>query len=406
MFLFANYDVHRAQWPARHHGPQGTRRECGFTLIELLVVIATIGILVALLLPAIQSAREGARRSQCQNNLKQLGLALQLYHGQLTSYPTGLIVNVDLSKGVLNADFLGWSGNGLTMILPYLEEQNVHDLYDPRKDWTKQGSIVASTVIASFNCPSNPSDTVRFEPALTKVFQMNGWDVGDTFGLTDYVLCRGVTDSWCIPQLVDAAKFRVSQRIPKDEAGIFGFRTYRERQVVDGLSRTILMGEGAGGDTHQLCGEFAAHEPNGSRIPCTSPHRNSAGQTWNADNGWFTVPNVRTFAFQFSPGGFLAGSTFACTLEPMNRRYTTDTMIVPSTLGFSICTPSIDWKVDNFGGRFPGQHRTSNFRSDHIGGCNFLFGDGSVQFIEEDIDMSLYRALSTHAGSEVIEMSL
>jgi prepilin-type processing-associated H-X9-DG protein len=118
------------------------------------------------------------------------------------------------------------------------------------------------------------------------------------------------------------------------------------------------------------------------------------------------VPNVRTFAFQFSPGGFLAGSIFACTLEPMNRQFTTDTMIVPSVLGFSVCTPSIDWKGDNFGGRFPGQHRTSNFRSDHQGGCNFLFGDGSVRFLQEDIDMSVYCALSTHAGSEVIDTPL
>jgi prepilin-type processing-associated H-X9-DG protein len=361
--------------------------------------------LIALLLPAIQAAREAARRSYCQNNLRQLGLALQMYHGQLRSYPTGVIVNVDVSKGVLNAEFLGFWANGLTMILPYLEEENVHSLYDPHKNWNDQGSFVASTVIEVFNCPSNPSDKVRFEPALTKVFQMNGWDVGDTFGLTDYVFCRGVTDSWCVPQLVDAATFKVPQRIPKDEAGLFGFRTYRARDVTDGLSYTILMGEGAGGETHQLCGEFADHAPNGSRIPCTAPHIDKAvGHAWNADNGWFTVPNIRTFAFQFSSGGFLSGSIFACTIEPMNRPYTTDTMIVPSTLGFSICTPSIDWKGDDFGGRFPGQHRTSNFRSDHPGGCNFLFGDGSVHFLQDDIDMSVYRSLSTHAGSEIVEI--
>lgn len=99
-----------------------TRRSSGFTLIELLVVIAIIAILIALLLPAVQQAREAARRTQCKNNLKQIGLALHNYHDVYSIFPLGAYTAVDDDMGY-DDDGYGWA----TMLLPYIEEQNLYE---------------------------------------------------------------------------------------------------------------------------------------------------------------------------------------------------------------------------------------------------------------------------------------
>ena len=125
----------------------------GFTLVELLVVIAIIGILVALLLPAVQAAREAARRSQCSNNLKQIGLALQMYNDTLQVTP----------DGALGAQGAAWSG----YILPFIEQQSLQDIMDfshsgnqwavgfPGDPNSRMGNLVATeTVIPSYRCPS------------------------------------------------------------------------------------------------------------------------------------------------------------------------------------------------------------------------------------------------------------
>src|SRR5690349_4531830 len=98
----------------------------GFTLVELLVVIAIIGILVALLLPAIQAAREAARRAQCQNHLKNIGVALQNYHSAMKRFPKGFI-----STGAGAIEAWAWS----TFLLPYLEEQAIYDQMRPAEEW-------------------------------------------------------------------------------------------------------------------------------------------------------------------------------------------------------------------------------------------------------------------------------
>ena len=385
------------------------RRRAGFTLVELLVVIAIIGILIALLLPAVQAAREAARRTHCNNNLKQFGIALQNYHSSQRTLPAGLIVNFDTSKGV---SFKGFSANGLTTLLPYIEQSGVHGIYDPETRWTQQRPEVAASVIPGFNCPSNPSDTVKYEAALTAVFQAEGWSVGDTFGMTDYVFCRGVTDAWCVPAFLRGrGGSQFFRPMPKDERGLFDLEAKEFRQVSDGLSNTIAMGEGAGGPTHPLCGINAPSAASGrGRGPCFEPHVDNNGNIWHADNGWFMVPNIDSYSRKFSPGGFLFGSIFACTLEPLNRKDAANNGIVTDTMaytnGFALgnCSPSIDWKGDDFGGRFAGQHRTSNFRSDHPGGGNFLFADGSVHYFSDDINMRVYRSLSTHQGAEPVTL--
>ena len=123
-------------------------RQRGFTLVELLVVIAIIGILIALLLPAVQAARESARRTQCSNNLKQIGLALHVHHDQKKSLPSSI-----RPGGLTTAPRIA----GLTLLMPFLEQQNIYSAYDQTKNWSDPINVpVTSTPVSSFQCPSSP----------------------------------------------------------------------------------------------------------------------------------------------------------------------------------------------------------------------------------------------------------
>ena len=133
-------------------------RRKGFTLVELLVVIAIIGILVALLLPAVQAAREAARRMSCQNNLKQVGLALHMYHDSNQRWPAGWLGINPVTRG---DDWLGDPGWGwAAAILPYMEQKNVSEAmvhfelptHDP------MNKAVREKILTVFRCPSDIGD--------------------------------------------------------------------------------------------------------------------------------------------------------------------------------------------------------------------------------------------------------
>ena len=137
-------------------------RTTGFTLVELLVVIAIIGVLVALMLPAIQAAREAARRTSCNNNLKNLGVAALNFHDSHKKLPTS-----NRAAGVTNAPRYAWA----TLMLPYFEEQNVFDQYDFKSNWSKPTNFaIVGTRLPVFECPSVPDERrVRRRPTILVV---------------------------------------------------------------------------------------------------------------------------------------------------------------------------------------------------------------------------------------------
>jgi len=345
-------------------------RRSAFTLIELLVVIAIIAILIALLLPAVQQAREAARRTQCRNNLKQLGLAMHNYHDVYLMFPLGTSVEYRM--------YSYWA-NALTYMLPYIEKENLQNLYDLNKHWEQQSPTVAKSIISTFSCPSSAVQQPITEPKLGAALALFSAPVGNTYGTTDYILSKGAHDAWCLP----------STNIPSNVRGMFDFDlSVRFRDLVDGSSNTFAMGEGVSGPKWTLCTSNAN--------PCT-PATDSSGNEYPAVNAWMIAqPSSQGYISLLE---IIGTHVYGTTVHKLNKNPVTDTAIggwvdptnPPPPAVVADCTSSANGGVD----------RCSGFRSNHTGGAFFLRGDGSVSFVNDSIDMTLYRATSTTAGGEI-----
>jgi len=202
----------------------------GFTLVELLVVIAIIGILIALLLPAVQAAREAARRTQCTNNLKQFGLALQNYHGV---------------HGVFPSNSRWWSGDGVlrkgsvhVKLLPFIEGDTFHSLLDFEGDVVAQienDENLRTTQISFMRCPSDDF------PALTD----------DGFATTNYGTSVGSQQTYGFCDTYPGNTFKngpsadANSENGAEISGVFSRRGWAAsiREITDGTSHTIAMGE-------------------------------------------------------------------------------------------------------------------------------------------------------------------
>lgn len=213
-----------------------TYRQQGFTLVELLVVIAIIGILVALLLPAIQAARESARKITCQNKLKQQGLALLNYHSIHERFPLGLYGGgIDYDGPYENACDANYTDDGYswaTALLPHLEQQSLYKLIDP--DWEpgiftrafkeKIKILPGGDVeLDIFRCPSSELPSHAEEDIL----------FSGGYATTDYKGCNGTTDDGILQKPCDA--------LENAEGELY----VRIADITDGTSKTIALGESA-----------------------------------------------------------------------------------------------------------------------------------------------------------------
>ena len=217
----------------------GPPRRAGFTLIELLVVIAIIAVLIALLLPAVQQAREAARRTQCKNNLKQIGLALHNYHDTHRLFPAATMLSRNspacMSMAIGTSERYGWG----VMILPYLELGNVYEHFDFNVNYSVAPSVdmeAAGYSVSTYLCPSSPFLQPRctFTGGITRNTGHNG---NDDLSRTDYTPVMDSRDWTC-----DGTWPR------RDHNGVMGhFSTTGIKDILDGTSNTLLIGEQANG---------------------------------------------------------------------------------------------------------------------------------------------------------------
>jgi prepilin-type processing-associated H-X9-DG protein len=348
----------------------------------LLVVIAIIGILVALLLPARQAARESARRSQCINNLKQFGIALQNYHSSHNTFPKGALLrdsNIDVYA----------SAN--TSLLPYFEDTALHGIYDQKEQWENQRPGVAAAPISVFKCPSSDAPNPFTDPLLKEWSEPDG-----TYGIIEYAWCMGFTDAFCLKNVGEPG------RVSKLQKGMFSYGFGASiRQITDGTSKTIALGDASGGTKWQVCRATSSALNTPRCTEPAAPHPQT-GNPPDAMMGWIIGEPSSTI---WRPVVGDRSSMYGCTIEPMNKWPVTATFVdfgqIAAENNLQRTNPTYECHSSFDNASPPGRHSVSNYRSDHPGGCNFGMADGSVAFLTESIEMGAYRARSTIAAEDI-----
>ncbi|TWU17591.1 DUF1559 domain-containing protein [Bythopirellula polymerisocia] len=328
-------------------------KDKGFTLVELLVVIAIIGVLVALLLPAVQAAREAARRTQCVNNQKQIGLSLLNYEGTNGNLPAGRhgcdgAIEPSVRGCEPDSDILRSSMSAFVKLLPYLEQQAIYDALDLRSQnkiiWPIQSSSEEAEPYTSwatsriqqalgtrpdmFACPSAGS-----EPVTESLVYENAEFIPAT---GDYVLNMGHRGpSWG----------RDFFAVKTDNSGLFFYiREIKLREIEDGTSNTFFGGE------------------------TLNSHIIDSSNIWSS-----SVRHLDGMRTTDNPINTPAGPDYVDFVKMHRKR------VPPDRPYFAACA----------------------FGSRHSRGANFFFADGHVEFISEDISPIPYNAYATRASQEL-----
>ena len=348
--------------------PGKCKRQCGFTLIELLVVIAIIGVLIALLLPGVQQAREAARRTQCTSNLKQIGVAMHNFVEANGHFPCGVAIPTNNLPAAIQAtihpnvirrlpDSYGarwmksasFPGNMIAhswtpFVLPYLESEELFNTYNFHTNWCGNTAglgtdhpnhTAISTVVQTFICPSAVRSTLVQKGGTSALFSdfgitPTGWDAA----VSDYAVNDAI-DSSLVPAFADAAG-DVAAPDPGAIKGIMFTNEPRSPEAVtDGLAHTMLISEDAGRPLRWESGSLESGSPEGA--------------------GW---------------------------ADPESEYYTHGLPTRPTC--HTNCT------------------NNNEDYSFHLGGAYKLMADGSVQFFSESMSMRVFARYMSPCGGEVV----
>jgi prepilin-type N-terminal cleavage/methylation domain-containing protein/prepilin-type processing-associated H-X9-DG protein len=329
-----------------------------FTLVELLVVIAIIGVLVALLLPAVQAARESGRRTQCQNNLKQVGIAIHTFHDAKKHLPSS--VRPFASSTVRAGAFI--------LLLPYIERKDLWDQYDTNVTWSHANNLPVSTRrIASYECPSSPKHGGLLDHNPDGVSAGSPWvgvvangDYAASLGVHPQMQSYGAGLTPVVP-IQGSASTTSSQTsptngfLPKNTSITFG-------DVTDGLTNTIAIWESGGRPLVYRLGSPVDTNP--------ANHRVNGG-------GWVRPASDILFLGSNQSGTTFPGSYF-------NRTNGQD--VGPESYGTN-GYPSV------------GTEGSSQPYAFHNGGLNVVLGDGSVKFLSDSTAIGIVAALVTRNGA-------
>ncbi len=337
------------------------KRRPGFTLVELLVVIAIIGILVSLLLPAVQAAREAARRIQCGNNMKQIGLALHNYHDTFRAFPYARTRNANSGADTWLTSNINWQ----TRILAFMEQQPMYNAINWQvwPGWSAPNNVIMANVLPSYLCPSDGGKGKHPWVDLATGIRHIGPAPHTAYGHTNYVGSIGDDSRLRTNSIVRG--FLIEGRwTSATNRGL----TLTMADFLDGTSQTVVVSECIIGSPTSRVNSTLGGTPDAvtaTNNGCTSASAvNSNGTTAARGNSWFR--------------GY----------EPASIGFTT--LMVPNSRLWD-CGANSDNTM--FGAR-----------SNHPTGVQATMGDGSVHFVADNINFNVWRYLGGMKDGQQVQL--